>query len=212
MIFIVIVAAIVLFSIIIHECAHGWVAERYGDPTARLAGRLTLNPLPHIDPIGTLLLPATLLWLALKGVPVIIFGWAKPVPVDFRNLHNPKEDMMKVGAAGPLSNILLALFCVMILKVANVSPYSLLSQIMGFGVFINLILAIFNLIPIPPLDGSRIVMGFLPPRMAYNYSRLEPYGIFIVIMALLVFGLLEPLFKLAIHICKLLGVYLPFLK
>jgi Zn-dependent protease len=212
LILIIILAAIVLFSIIIHECAHGWVAERCGDPTARLSGRLTLNPLPHIDPIGTLLLPAILLWLALRGFPVIIFGWAKPVPVDFRNLRHPKEDMMKVGAAGPLSNILLALVCVMILKVAKVSPDSLLSQIMGFGVFINLILAIFNLIPIPPLDGSRIITGLLPPQAAYNYSKLEPYGIFIVLIVLIVFRLIEPLFKLAIHICKLLGIYLPFLK
>ncbi|HEA46798.1 MAG TPA: site-2 protease family protein [bacterium] len=208
-----IVLTIILFSVIIHECAHGWVAERYGDPTARLSGRLTLNPLPHIDPIGTLLLPAILFWLNLKGIPVIIFGWAKPVPVNFRNLRNPKEDMMKVGAAGPLSNILLVLFAVMILKVAKVSPYSLLGQIIGFGAFINLILATFNLIPIPPLDGSRIVMGVLPPRMAYNYSRLEPYGIFIIIGALLVLpGLLGSLFKLIIDICKLLGIYLPFFK
>ena len=196
---------VLIFSAIIHECAHGWVAEKCGDPTARMAGRITLNPIPHIDPIGTILLPILLLIMSQGRFAL---ACAKPVPVNFRNLRNPKEDMMKVGAAGPLSNILLALFCVMILKVAKVSSYSLLSQIMGVGVLINILLAIFNLIPIPPLDGSRIIMGLLPPRPAYNYSRLEPFGIFIVLIALFVFRLIDPLFHFVIYLCQLLGVYI----
>lgn len=201
-----IVLAIILFSVIIHENAHGWVAERYGDPTARLSGRLTLNPLPHIDPLGTILFP--ILLLMISGGRFAL-GWAKPVPVDFRNLRNPKEDMMKVGAAGPLSNILLALLCTLILKTVKPLPQSLLVQTAGFGVFINLLLAAFNLVPIPPLDGSRIIIGLLPPQAAYNYSKLEPFGIFIVILVLFVFNLIEPLIHLVKYLCHLLGVYIP---
>lgn len=201
-----IILAIILFSVIIHENAHGWVAERYGDPTARLSGRLTLNPLPHIDPVGTILFPILLLMISRGRFAL---GWAKPVPVDFRNLRNPKQDMMKVGAAGPFSNILLALLCVMILKIVEPLPKSLLAQTVGFGVFINLLLAAFNLVPIPPLDGSRIIMGLLPPQAAYNYSKLEPFGIFIVLLVLFVFNLIEPLIHLVKHLCHLLGVYIP---
>lgn len=194
---------ILIFSAIIHECAHGWVAERCGDPTARLAGRITLNPIPHIDPFGTILLP--ILLLIMSGGQFAL-ACAKPVPVNFRNLRNPKEDMMKVGAAGPFANIVLALCGVFLLKVLKISPSSLGAQIIALGVFINILLAIFNLIPIPPLDGSRIIMGLLPPRAAYNYSRLEPFGIFIVLIALFVFRLINPLFHLAIYLCQLLGV------
>lgn len=201
-----VVLAIILFSVIIHECAHGWVAERFGDPTARLSGRLTLNPLPHIDPVGTILFP--ILLLIISGGRFAL-GWAKPVPVNFRNLRNPKEDMMKVGAAGPLANILLALFCILILRVVKPLPSSFLAQIVGFGVFINLLLAAFNLVPIPPLDGSRVIMGLLPPRAAYNYSKLEPFGIFIVILVLFVFNLIEPLVHLVKYLCHLLEIYIP---
>lgn len=205
----VIFLPILIFSAIIHECAHGWVAEKCGDPTARLAGRITLNPIPHIDPVGTILLPVLLLIISQGRVAL---ACAKPVPVDFRNLRNPKQDMMKVGVAGPFANIVLALCGVFLLRVLKISPFSLGAQIIAIGIFINILLAIFNLIPIPPLDGSRIIIGVLPPRAAYNYSRLEPYGIFIVLIALLVFRLIEPLFELIINICHLLGVYLPFLK
>ena len=203
---ILILLPILIFSAIIHECAHGWVAERYGDPTARLAGRITLNPIPHIDPVGTILLPI-LLFIMSQGR--VALAYAKPVPVNFRNLRNPKEDMMKVGAAGPLANIVLALCSVFLLKVLKISPASLGGQIIALGVLINILLAIFNLIPIPPLDGSRIIMGLLPPRAAYDYSRLEPFGIFIVLIALFVFRLIDPLFHFVIYLCQLLGVFIP---
>ena len=202
----VIFLPILIFSAIIHECAHGWVAEKCGDPTARLAGRITLNPIPHIDPVGTILFP--ILLLVISGGRFAL-ACAKPVPVDFRNLRNPKQDMMKVGAAGPFANIVLALCGAFLLKVLKISPSSLGAQIIAIGVLINILLAIFNLIPIPPLDGSRIIMGLLPPRAAYNYSRLEPFGIFIVLISLFVFRLIDPLFHFVIYLCQLLGVYIP---
>lgn len=198
-----------IFSAIIHECAHGWVAEKCGDPTARLAGRITLNPIPHIDPIGTILLPILLLIISRGNFALAA---AKPVPINFSNLRNPKKDMVKIGIAGPLANIFLALGGAFLLQTLKISPLSLSGQIISIGVLVNVLLAVFNLIPIPPLDGSRIIIGLLPPQAAYNYSKLEPFGIFIVLIALFVFRLIEPLFELIINICHLLGVYLPFLK
>lgn len=172
-------AAILFLSVVVHEYAHGWVAYQLGDPTAKLAGRLTLNPLKHIDPVGTVFLPGVLIAMRLMDMGTHVFGWAKPVPVNFARLHHPKRDMIWVGLAGPAVNILLAVLFSLFLK--SEMPL-FLKGIIEFAVFINLLLAIFNLIPIPPLDGSRLVMGVLPRTLAVRYGRLEPYGIFIVIM------------------------------
>jgi Zn-dependent protease len=181
----------VLFAITLHEVAHGWVARKLGDPTAEMLGRLTLNPLKHIDPIGTVLIP--LLLLVLGG---FIFGWAKPVPVTPQNLRNPRRDMAIVAAAGPLSNLLMAVFWVLIVKLAfalsaNMPQFATPLSYMGIaGVTINLVLMVLNLIPLPPLDGGRVVNGLLPPRLSWQYSRIEPYGFFII-LALLATGALS---------------------
>jgi Zn-dependent protease len=179
-----------LFAIVVHEVAHGWVAKQHGDNTAYMLGRLTLNPIKHIDPVGTILVP--LLMIAFLG---FAFGWAKPVPIDWRNLRNPRRDMVLVAAAGPLSNLLMAIGWGLLAKLAEFLPGSLnmiaLPIIyMGlFGIFINVILMVFNLIPIPPLDGGRVAVGLLPPSMAQGLSRLEPYGL-LIIVALLATGIL----------------------
>lgn len=174
------VLVFVLFpAVILHEYAHGWVAYRRGDATAKLAGRLTLNPIRHVDPVGTILIPAMLLALRLMGKDVFIFGWAKPVPVNFWRLRNPKRDMIGVGLAGPAVNIFLAVLFSQVLKFdLSAAAY----QFVSAGVYINLLLAVFNMVPIPPLDGSRLVMGLLPDPLAQRYGRLEPYGIFIVVV------------------------------
>lgn len=181
----------VLFAITVHEVAHGWVANYYGDSTARMLGRLTLNPIKHIDPLGTILVPAVM--LILPGS--LIFGWAKPVPVNEKNLHNPRKHMAIVAAAGPAANLAMAIFWALVIWVGVLvsgmsHPVGLGIQYMGLaGVLINMVLMVLNLVPIPPLDGSRVVSGFLPPAWAYQYNRIEPYGLFIV-LGLLVTGVL----------------------
>jgi Zn-dependent protease len=183
-----------LFAITLHEVAHGWVAKQLGDDTAKILGRLTLNPLKHVDPIGTVLVPGFLLFAS--GGSGIIFGWAKPVPVDWGRLRNPKRDMALVAVAGPMANFLMAIFWAMITKTAILLQSSFATEpllFMGsFGVSINLILMIFNLLPVPPLDGGRVVTSILPGSLAWKFSRLEPYGAFILI-ALLASGMLRPL-------------------
>lgn len=182
----------ILAAIILHEIAHGLVAYRLGDPTAARAGRLTLNPLPHIDPFGTVLLP---LLLMVAHSP-FLFGYARPVPVNFANLRNPKRDMVLVAAAGPVTNIILAIGSALLFKrivhlqlpadgaltnllVAVLTPVALMAQ---SSVIINVVLAVFNLMPILPLDGGRVLAGLLPRRQAIAFSRLEPFGMLIVLM------------------------------
>lgn len=166
-------------ALTVHEFSHALIAYRRGDSTAKSSGRLTLNPLAHIDPVGTFLLP---LGLILTGAP-FVFGWAKPVPVNYAMLNNPKQDMMYVGLAGPLANLVFAIFLGILLRLFPLSPF-LAGSLEGL-IFINLILAVFNLIPVPPLDGSRILMGLLPYPYSYKYAQLEPYGIFIIILLIL---------------------------
>jgi Zn-dependent protease len=171
----------VLFAITVHEVAHGWAALKLGDRTAQMMGRLTLNPIKHIDPVGTLLVPGLL--LAVGG---FIFGWAKPVPVTFQNLKNPKKDMAWVALAGPVSNLIMAIFWALFAKVGLVLVQSGTSfaepmMFMGAaGVLINIILFALNLLPVPPLDGSKVLMSFLPGPLAWKLSRIEPYGFFYI--------------------------------
>ena len=199
----IITLSIFFFAVIIHEYAHGWIAWKLGDSTAKAAGRLTLNPLAHIDPIGTIFLPLILL---VSNSPVV-FGWAKPVPVDFHNLDNPKKDMVWVGIAGPAANVMFALFLSFILKL-SVGASPLFLAILTSGILINLVLAIFNMLPIPPLDGSRVMMGMLPIGLARRYAKLEPYG-FIIVFGLLYLGVIgRVIWPLVTHFSQLLGVSL----
>jgi len=203
---------VLLFAITIHESAHGWAAYKMGDPTAHSLGRITLNPIPHIDPIGTILLP---LIIMITGIP--FFGWAKPVPVNPLNLKNPRRDNLWISAAGPLSNLIAAvlfLVGISILKALNPNiryffssiltggpglsmgsnPLEGLALIFFYGALINTFLAVFNMIPIPPLDGSGVLMGFLSDETAEKYEQIRPYG-FMIILGLLFIGFLNIIFR-----------------
>lgn len=187
----------VIFAITVHEAAHGYVAKYFGDMTAFNAGRITLNPLKHIDPFGTVLLPA--LTIMLGG---ILFGWAKPVPVDFGRLRNPKKDMLWVAAAGPASNFVMAVFWVLALKYAAFAPDTVaypLSLMAEAGIKINLVLMVLNLLPLPPLDGGRIAVSLLPYNLARSFARIEPYG-FVILIVLLFTGVLGNILQPLINI------------
>ena len=178
---------VVLISLTIHEAAHAWTADRLGDPTARVLGRVSLNPLVHIDPIGTLLLP---ILAAVSHLPII--GWAKPVPVSMRNLRDPRRDFMIVAAAGPISNLLQAIGAALLLRGADATLHAGVpgwgAGVLTLAVEINLLLAFFNLIPVPPLDGGNVLLGLLPPRAAAMYAQVRRYG-FILLYALLLTGI-----------------------
>ncbi len=182
----------ILFAITVHEFAHGWVAHLCGDATAKRLGRLTLNPIRHIDPIGTVILPITLMMLG--GV---VFGWAKPVPVTYENLRRPRRDMALVAIAGPLSNLLMALLWALVARFGgyldialDIDPAVLLVYMGHAGILMNLFLMVLNLLPIPPLDGSKVLMALLPGPLAYQLSRLEPYGM-LILLALLMLNILS---------------------
>jgi Zn-dependent protease len=183
----------VIFAITAHEVAHGWVALRLGDRTAQMMGRLTLNPIKHIDPIGTILIPGLL--LLIGG---FIFGYAKPVPVTYQNLRNPKSDMALVAVAGPVSNLIMAIIWAgvamlgVVLAESDVAMGLPMSYMGAAGILINAMLMVLNLLPLPPLDGGRILVSLLPGPMAWQVQRLEPYGFFIL-LGLLYFGLLGKL-------------------
>lgn len=183
----------VIFAITLHEAAHGYVARHFGDMTAFQEGRVSLNPLRHIDPVGTIALPLILLTVTKLFGGGIIFGWAKPVPVNFSNLRHPKRDMLWVAAAGPLSNLAMALFWAVMVKVGLAMPgsaFGLPLSLMGAaGVFFNIIIMVLNLVPLPPLDGGRIVVSLLPHRLAWRFARIEPYG-FVILLVLLLTGVL----------------------
>jgi Zn-dependent protease len=200
---IVLWAVPVVFAITLHEAAHGYAAKRFGDRTAELAGRITLNPLRHVDPIGTILVPGLLLLMAKYGGPPFVFGWAKPVPVNFGNLRHPKRDMLWVAAAGPAVNLAMAVFWALVLKLsvtAGAFASAHLAAMANIGIGVNLVLMALNLLPVPPLDGGRIAVSLLPMRASRAWARIEPYGLFII-LGLLAFGLLDdlmgPLLRLA---------------
>jgi Zn-dependent protease len=190
----------ILFAVVFHELAHGWVARYLGDPTAAKLGRLSPNPIRHIDPIGTILVPGFL--LATAGV---VFGWAKPVPVDIRNLRKPRRDMALVAVAGPLANLaMLAIWAGLyfLISALGTMPHELVNPLVYMcltGIIINSVLMLLNLLPIPPLDGSRVLAAALPPSVLVYYERIEPFGL-IIVLALLLSGLLDKILKPALAV------------
>jgi Zn-dependent protease len=177
----------VLFAITVHETAHGWVASLLGDHSARMMGRITLNPLKHIDLVGTIIVPAFLYFTS-----GFIFGWAKPVPINYQALRSPKKDMLWVAIAGPASNFMMAAIWLIATLIAINTDSHFLAKMAQVGVQINLLLAVLNLLPLPPLDGGRVVSSLLPPKLSYQYDQLEPYGLFIL-LGLLFLGIFQTL-------------------
>lgn len=204
--FISVAAIPMLFAITVHEAAHGWMASRFGDRTAEMLGRVTLNPAKHIDLVGTIIVP--ILMMVTSG---FIFGWAKPVPINGRNLRNPKRDMVPVAFAGPGANLLMALVWAVFFHMVNAAAgfvgagaifFLKMAQI---GVFFNMLLMLFNLLPILPLDGGRILRGLVPETVGHRLDALERYGL-IIVVGLIVLGLLGPVLRFASRLMALLGV------
>ena len=210
----------VLFAITVHEVSHGWVAKLLGDPTAMMLGRLTLNPIKHIDPFGTVLLPLFMVWVSHGAMA---FGWAKPVPVTWENLRHPKRDMALVAVAGPASNLLMAILWAVILKIcllfsANPQWYWLIQPLIymcGAGILINSILMVLNLFPLPPLDGGRVVAGLLPGPLAYKFSKIEPYGLIILIVLFIsdiLAAIISPIVSVFVFALSSVFNFLPVMK
>jgi Zn-dependent protease len=205
-----IVALPIVFAITLHEAAHGYVARHFGDQTAAMLGRISLNPLRHIDPVGTIAVPLVIYFSsAMLGGSGIIFGWAKPVPVNFRALRHPKRDMLWVAAAGPGANLVMALAWALLYKFAMETPQNLFTAAMltmaAAGVTVNVVLMVLNLLPILPLDGGRIAVSLLPDKLAATYARLEPYGFPILLLLLFtnVLGvILGPAVNLSEHVIE----------
>lgn len=193
----VLLAVPLMYSVVLHELAHGWVAWRMGDPTAKWQGRLSLNPLRHLDPVGTIM-------LFLFG-----FGWARPVPVNFQYIRDTKKGLILVSSAGIIVNMILAFLAFLAFRLLSPAPGTAAATFLYYLAQINIILAAFNLIPIPPLDGSKILMGFLPERWQYSLARIEPYGFFLII-GLLFLGVLTPLISFFRGIIlAIIGILLP---
>jgi Zn-dependent protease len=200
----------VILAITLHEAAHGYVAKHFGDFTAFNAGRISLNPARHIDLVGTILVPAALFIISKMTMGAgFLFGWAKPVPVNFSNLRHPKQDMLWVAAAGPGANLFMAFFWALLIKLAMILPITEYTKpviLMGIaGIEINVILMVLNLLPLPPLDGGRMAVSLLPHRLAYPFSRIEPYG-FMILLVLLISGVLGVIVWPMIKLIKLMIV------
>ncbi|MEQ1721221.1 MAG: site-2 protease family protein [Nitrosomonas sp.] len=207
----------VIFAITLHEAAHGYAAKHFGDFTAHNEGRISLNPIRHIDPVGTILVPLSLFIISKITMGTgFLFGWAKPIPVNFSNLRHPKRDMLWVAVAGPSANLLMAILWAVVIKLAIAVPESNLAKpavLMGIaGIEINIILMVLNLLPLPPLDGGRMAVSLLPHRLAYQFSRLEPYG-FVILLILMFSGILGTIIGpiiiwLKIMIVSIFGLYI----